>query len=178
MPLSGDASGLAEEVQSPTRSPHAHPPTPTALLPAAPDVGARARAGISAAAREGRGPGRAAPTAHARLLRTRRARPPRRAARPLAPAPGRLCRAGLGRAGRTRAPRSPAEAEQARHKLPGALAEASRTGRPPAPFPEARRRLPPLLPTLGVPAETGPRPTAPTPPASSSSLPPSRGLCS
>nr|XP_028699312.1 uncharacterized protein LOC114676173 [Macaca mulatta] len=137
MPLSGDASGLAEEVQSPTRSPHAHPPTPTALLPAAPDVGARARAGISAAAREGRGPGRAAPTAHARLLRTRRARPPRRAARPLAPAPGRLCRAGLGRAGRTRAPRSPAEAEQARHKLPGALAEAPAPGPRPPPL---RRR--------------------------------------
>lgn len=142
MPLSRDASGLAKEVPSPTQSPHARPsPPPTALLPAAPDAGAGAKAGTAAAAGVGAAarPGSAADT---RFLRTRRARPLRRAAQPLAPAPDRLRRAGLGRAGRTPEPRSLAEADQARHKLPGALAEASRTGRPPAPFPRGPAAAP------------------------------------
>lgn len=174
MPLSGDASGPAEEVPSPTRSPHARPshhclPPRSARLRCQSESRNRRRCRGRAVAR------RAAPHSHASSALAAPASPPR------GPAPrtraGRLHGAGLGRAGRTPAPCSLAKANQARHKLPRALAEASRAGRSPAPLPPARRRLQPLLPTLGVPAEIGPRPRAPTA-AAPPSLPPSRGLCS
>lgn len=165
MPLSGDDSGLTEEVPRLTRSPHASPPVhlpphscprrPTSVREREPESPQLPGWGPQP------GPGSAA---HTRLLRTRRARPPRRAAQPLAPEPGRLLGAGLGRAGGTPAPRSPAEADQARHKLPGALAQASRTGRPPAPFPRGPAAAPaptPHTPSPGVdqPEAHGPHPS-------------------
>lgn len=164
MPLSEDASGLAKEVPSPIQLPHARPqpPPPTALFPAAPDAGVGARAGIYAAA----GVGVAAEPGQ-RGRRTlpphRRARPPCRTAQPLAPPPDRLRRAGLGRAGRTPAPRSPAEAHQARHKLPGALAEASRTGQPPAPFPRGPAVAPAPTPHTRSPGGDPPKVQGPHP---------------
>lgn len=145
MPSSGEASGLAEEVPSPPRSPHARRP----LSPYPPPHSFPGhRIPVPEPEPEsprlpGWGPRRGrSGAAHTRLLRTRRARRPRGAAQPLTPAPDRLRRAGLGRAGRPPAPRFPAEADQARHKLPGALAKASRTGRPPAPFPRGPATAP------------------------------------
>lgn len=141
MPLSGDDSDPAGEVPSPTRSPHSRPPH----LPPPSSRRQTSRPGREPESPPlpglGPQPGQGS-AAHARLLRTRRARPPRRAAQPLIPAPGRLPGAGLGRVGRTPAPRSRAEVNQARHKLPGAFAEASRTGRPPAPFPRGPAAAP------------------------------------
>lgn len=158
MPLSGDADP-AGEVPSPTRSPHTCPPT--SHRP--PFRGARRRgSGDSRNLRRcrgwGRSPAEAARHTHASSAL---AAPGLPAARPSPSHPRRLPPAGLGRAGRTPAPRSPAEVDQARHKLPGAFTEASRTGRPPAPFPRGPAAAPAPTPHTGSPG--GDRPEAQSP---------------
>ena len=152
-------------------------PPPTALLPPAPDVGAGAKTGISAATGVGAAalPGQRRtrtppphsphPASQSRCLapRTRAGPAPWGRPRPRRPYPG--------------TPRSPAEVDQALDKLPGALAQASRTGRPPAPFPRGPAAAPAPTPYTPSPSGDDPRPTAPTPPAAPS-FSPSRGLCS
>lgn len=157
MPLSGDDSGLAEEVPSPTRSPHASPSSLPTLGPrrrcGSQSRNLRRRSGAGGAG----GPGR-------RSTRTPPPHSPRPASLPRGPAARN--RAGPAPPGRPRPRRPypgtslPAEADQARHKLPGALAHASRTGRPPAPFPCGPAAAAAPAPTPHTPSPGGDRPEA------------------
>lgn len=182
MPLSGEASGLAEEVPSPTlfatRSPLPLNPLPVPANRTAP------RGPQCRCQSEKPGPPRPPPGCGPRRGRSRSGAhpPPPHPPRPASPrrGPAPHARPGPAPPGRPR-PRRPAggtplprgggpgPAQTSRRVSKGVTDGPAPSAIPPHPLtpprPRPRRRLPPRLPKLQVPAETGPRSAAPTPPA-------------